>query len=400
MRVPSVRDADLAGRRVFLRADLNVPLENGTVADDTRIAAVLPTLRMILDKGAALVVVASHLGRPDGAPVPGMSLAPVAVRLSELLGRRIVMAPDCVGARVETMAAGLGSGGLMLLENLRFHPGEEAGDPEFAASLARLADVYVNDAFGTCHRAHASMTGIPGILGGGFAGLLVEKEMEFFGKVTSDPARPYTLLLGGAKVSDKVPVIENLIDKVDSILIGGAMAFTFLRAGGLEVGRSLVEGDRIGVAGEIAARAVEAGVSLVLPRDVVVAPSPDRGDLARVVAADAIPADMAGLDIGPASTGDFREVILASRTVVWNGPMGLFEKEPFDRATRALASALVEATAAGALTVVGGGDSARAVSEAGADGGVSFVSTGGGVSLKLLQGRKLVAIQALEVPGP
>lgn len=394
MRARSVRDALLDGSRVFLRADLNVPLEDGRVADDTRIREVLPTIRLILDRGASLVM-ASHLGRPDGEAVPSMSLAPVAVRLTELLGRQVVMAPDCVGRRVEALAAGLRPGGLLLLENLRFNPGEEAGDPGFAAALAGLADVYVNDAFGTCHRAHASMTGVPSLLGGGYVGLLVEKELDFFRRATVDPARPFTLLLGGAKVSDKVPVIENLLDRVDNILIGGGMAFTFMAAAGTGVGRSLLEPDRIAVAAEIVRRAGEAGVRLVLPSDVVVSTSPDDPGGARTVPADAIPDDEVGLDVGPSTVAEFSRIVMQSGTIVWNGPMGLFEKKPFDAATTAIARALAEATSRGALTVVGGGDSARAVAEAGVEGSVSFVSTGGGVSLKLLQGKPLVALQAL-----
>ncbi len=391
---PSLAEADLSGRRVFLRADLNVPIESGRVADDTRIRAVIPTMTTILGRGAALVV-ASHLGRPDGRVVPGMSLAPVAERLSELLGRRVVMAPDCVGKRVESIVSAMKPGDVVLLENLRFHPGEEAGDPGFAGELAALADVYVNDAFGTCHRAHASMTGVPSVLGGGYAGLLVMKELDFFGRATGSPGRPYTLLLGGAKVSDKVPVIENLIDKVDSILVGGGMAFTFLAAAGMDVGRSLLEKEMVGTAATLAAKARDAGVDLVLPVDVVVAPSPDDGASAVTVPSDAIPPDQAGYDIGPLPLAAFSSAIARSRTVVWNGPMGLFEKAPFDAGTRGMAAALAAATRLGAVTIVGGGDSARAVSEAGFENDVSFVSTGGGVALKLLQGKELVALKAL-----
>ncbi len=388
-------DAALEGRRVFLRADLNVPVENGRVADDTRLTAVLPTIRTILGRGASIVL-ASHLGRPDGKVIPGMSLAPVSERLSQLLGSKVLMAPDCIGRRVEMMASGLKPGDVLLLENLRFHPGEEQGDPGFARSLAALADVYVNDAFGTCHRAHASMTGVPAILGGGYAGLLVQKELDFFSRAVDQPARPFTLLLGGAKVSDKVPVIEHLIAKVDSILVGGGMAFTFLRAAGLDVGRSLLEEDMVAKASSLVEMARRAGVALLLPIDVVAAPGPDAGASAVTVPVDSIPRDMAGLDIGPLTSRLFADTIRRSRTVVWNGPMGYFEKKPFDRATREMAESLAQATAAGTVTIVGGGDSARAVSEAGFEDKVSFVSTGGGVSLELLQGRELVALKALE----
>jgi phosphoglycerate kinase len=391
---PSIRQADLRGKRVFLRADLNVPLENGVVADDNRIVAVLPTLEAILAAPAA-VILASHLGRPDGKVVPGMSLAPVASVLEKHLGRPVILAPDCVGRRVETMAAALRPGDVLLLENLRFHAEEEAGGEEFSRLLAGLADVYVNDAFGTCHRAHASMTGVPGILGGGYVGFLVEKELQYLLGATSNPRRPMTLLLGGAKVSDKLPVIENLLGKTDTILIGGGMAFTFLRARGLSTGKSLLDADRVELARKTMERAEAAGVRIVLPVDVVVAPSPDSGASAVTVPVDRIPEDQAGLDIGEASVREFTDVVLQSRTVVWNGPMGFFEKPPFDRATRALASALADATDAGAVTIIGGGDSARAVSEAGVENRVSFVSTGGGVSLDLLQGKELVALRAL-----
>jgi phosphoglycerate kinase len=391
---PSIRQADLRGKRVFLRADLNVPLENGVVADDNRIVAVLPTLEAILAAPAA-VILASHLGRPDGKVVPGMSLAPVASVLEKHLGRPVILAPDCVGRRVETMAAALRPGDVLLLENLRFHAEEEAGGEEFSRLLAGLADVYVNDAFGTCHRAHASMTGVPGILGGGYVGFLVEKELQYLLGATSNPRRPMTLLLGGAKVSDKLPVIENLLGKTDTILIGGGMAFTFLKARGLSTGKSLLDADRVELARKTMERAEAAGVRIVLPVDVVVAPSPDSGASAVTVPVDRIPDDQAGLDIGEATVREFTGVVLQSRTVVWNGPMGFFEKPPFDRGTRALASALADATDAGAVTIIGGGDSARAISEAGVENRVSFVSTGGGVSLDLLQGKELVALEAL-----
>jgi phosphoglycerate kinase len=391
---PSIRQADLRGKRVFLRADLNVPLENGVVADDNRIVAVLPTLEAILAAPAA-VILASHLGRPDGKVVPGMSLAPVASVLEKHLGRPVILAPDCVGRRVETMAAALRPGDVLLLENLRFHAEEEAGGEEFSRLLAGLADVYVNDAFGTCHRAHASMTGVPGILGGGYVGFLVEKELQYLLGATSNPRRPMTLLLGGAKVSDKLPVIENLLGKTDTILIGGGMAFTFLKARGLSTGKSLLDADRVELARKTMERAEAAGVRIVLPVDVVVAPSPDSGASAVTVPVDRIPDDQAGLDIGEATVREFTGVVLQSRTVVWNCPMGFFEKPPFDRGTRALASALADATDAGAVTIIGGGDSARAISEAGVENRVSFVSTGGGVSLDLLQGKELVALEAL-----
>jgi triosephosphate isomerase len=391
---PLVEEADLAGRRVFLRADLNVPLEKGRVADDTRLTALVPTLLHLLQGGAS-VILASHLGRPKGQPDPELSLEPVARRLEELLGVRVLFAPDCVGERVKTMAAGLRPGDILLLENLRFHPGEKAGDGEFASRLASLADVYVNDAFATCHRAHASMSGVPEAMGGGYIGFLVRRELEAFEGATRDPDRPLTLVMGGAKVSDKVAVLEHLVPRVDRALIGGAMAFTFLRAKGMETGRSLVEEDLADTAGRIMELADREGTDLVLPLDFVAAPSPEEADKAKTVAADAIPKEMAGYDIGPETVDAFSKAIADSGTVIWNGPMGMFEVEPFDTATRRIAEAMAIATDEGATTLVGGGDSARAIAEAGFAGRVSFVSTGGGASLTLLQGEELPALGPL-----
>ena len=394
MKYPLLKDSKPRGKKVFLRADLNVPLEEGEVADDTRIRGVLPTMRWLLDEGAALVV-ASHLGRPGGRSDPSLSLAPVAGRLQELLGRKVTFAPDCVGARVKTLASSLEPGTVLLLENLRFHPEEKEGDLEFAAELADLADIYVNDAFGTSHRDHASMTGIPRVLGGGFAGLLVQKELEVFGDMLGDPKHPFTLLLGGAKVSDKIPVIENLISKLDNLLIGGGMAFTFMKKKGMEIGRSLMEEDRLEAAGSIMSHSEEMDVKIILPEDVVVAPDTDNPGEAETVSANSIPPDMAGLDIGPETVSRFSDVVKNSSTVVWNGPMGVFEVEPFDAGTRGIARAMALAADSGATTVVGGGDSVRAVTEAGLEDRISFVSTGGGASLKLLQGKELVALEAL-----
>jgi len=395
VRYPSIKEAELKGRRVFLRADLNVPLEDGRVADDTRIRGVLPTIRYLLDSGAS-VVIASHLGRPAGSRNPGLSLAPVADRLDELLEMEITFAPDCVGARVNTLRASIQPGDILLLENLRFHPEEKAGDEHFARQLAGNADLYVNDAFGTSHRAHASMVGVPGILGGGYAGLLVERELQVFGRMLSSPEKPFTLVLGGAKVSDKIPVIENLLPLLDNLLIGGGMAFTFMKEMGMEVGNSLVELDRLGAARKIMDDAEAQGVDLVLPPDIVVAPSTDRSDQAGTVPADSIPHQQSGLDVGPDTVSRFAEVIYSSSTVVWNGPMGVFEIPPFDAGTRGIASAMAAAAEQGVFTVVGGGDSVRAVSEAGLEDRISFVSTGGGASLMLLQGQELPALAALK----
>lgn len=396
MLYPVLEDTDFAGRRVFLRADLNVPLEDGRVADDTRIIGSLATIRYLLDHGA-MVIIASHLGRPIGMVDPTLSLAPVAERLQELLGRKVSFAPDCIGARVQTLIEAMKPGDVLMLENLRFHAGEKTDSPEFASELAALADVYVNDAFGTAHRAHASLTGVPTVLGGGCIGRLVEKELRMFRGVLQDPARPFTLLLGGAKVSDKVPVIENLLDRLDTILVGGGMSFTFMKAMGFEIGTSILETDLVDTAGKIIKNASERGVRLVLPHDVIVAPSPDMAIESRTVPADSMPPGMKGLDIGPSTVREFTEVVKSSGTVVWNGPMGLFEIPPFNIATLEMARAMAMSTVTGAITVVGGGDTVRAVSEAGLAEGITFVSTGGGASLKLLQGKSLVALRPLEI---
>lgn len=394
MKYPTLQDAELKGRKVFLRADLNVPLQNGRIADDTRIKAVLPTIKYILDHGASLMI-ASHMGRPDGIENPELSLAPVADRLSELLDKKVLFAPDCIGARVNTLAASLNPGDILLLENLRFHPEEKKGDLDFARKLGLNADIYVNDAFGTSHRSHASMVGVPEILGRGYAGLLVQKELKVFEKMLSFPARPFALLLGGAKVSDKIPVIENLLPRLNHLMIGGGMAFTFMKEMGLNVGTSLLELDRLGAARKILDDAEKYGVDIHLPVDIVVAPSTVRPELAEVVPSDAIPDKKAGLDIGPGTVAEFTKIIRKSCTVVWNGPMGVFEIAPFDKGTIGIARALAEATGDGTITVVGGGDSVRAVVESGLLNKISFVSTGGGASLKLLQGNKLPALTAL-----
>ena len=395
MNHSKLKDARLKNRRVFLRADLNVPLENGEVADDTRIRGVLPTLNYLLDNGAS-VIMASHLGRPGGKPDPKLTLEPVARRLQELLGRKVTFAPDCVGARVNTLKSSLKPGDVLLLENLRFHPEEKAGDGEFARQLALGADIYVNDAFGTSHRSHASMTGVPREMGGGFAGLLVQRELEVFEGLLENPERPFTLVLGGAKVSDKLPVIENLLESIDHLLIGGGMAFTFMKARGLSVGRSLLEIDRLGEAQYILQKASDMGIDVHLPQDVVVSESVERPGQAQTVDAGSMEDSVAGLDIGPRCVEEFTEIILDSRTVVWNGPMGVFEVPPFDGGTRAVADAMARAADAGATTVVGGGDSARAVAEAGLQDRITFVSTGGGASLKLLQGLELPALAVLK----
>lgn len=394
----SVQDLDVRGRRVLVRCDLNVPLADGGVSDDTRIRASVPTLRYLIDEGARVVVM-SHLGRPKGAVVPDMSLAPVAGVLAEQLGCPVAMAPDCVGQAVADMAAALPDGGVLLLENLRFHAGETDNDPEFARQLASLGELYVNDAFGTAHRAHASTAGVPALLDRAAAGFLMRKELEYLGNATANPRKPYVAILGGAKISGKIDVLENLFGKVDHILIGGAMANTFFRAKGWETGTSLVEEDRLDLARELLARAEREKVKLHLPSDCVVADRFAEDARHRVVAADAMPAGWTMLDVGPATVRSFREVIVPAKTVLWNGPMGVFEMEAFAAGTLGVAEALVEATDAGAITIVGGGDSAAAIVQAGLESRVSHVSTGGGASLEFLEGKQLPGVAALTEAG-
>jgi phosphoglycerate kinase len=395
----SVADLDVRGKRVLVRCDLNVPLADGEVADDTRIRESLPTIRHLVD-ARARVILMSHLGRPKGKPKPELTLAPVARALSRALGQDVRMAPDCVGEPVEKMAAALKDGDVLLLENLRFHAEEEGNDAEFARRLARLGDVYVNDAFGTAHRAHASTAGLPAILRPAAAGFLMEKELRFLGAATTSPARPYAAILGGAKISGKIDVVEHLFGKVDAILVGGAMANTFFKARGWEVGRSLVEDDRVELARALLARADRERVRLMLPVDCVVAPEASAGAASEVVAADRMPKELKMLDIGPKTVDEYRRVVLRAKTVLWNGPMGVFETEPFDRGTVGIARALADATAAGATTIVGGGDSAAAVVKAGLADRVSHVSTGGGASLEFLEGKELPGVAVLaEAPA-
>jgi phosphoglycerate kinase len=382
-RLPSIRDLELRGRRVFLRADLNVPLREGAVADDTRIEASRETFDYLRSAGAR-VVLASHLGRPKGSPKPELSLGPVA----EALG--IPLAADCIGPEVEAQIATLGDGDALLLENLRFHAAEEKNDASFVQALARLADVYVNDAFGAAHRAHASTTGLARVCSARAAGFLLEREIDALERVRDTPERPYVCILGGAKVSDKLAVLEALASRADLLVVGGAMAYTFMLARGEPVGRSLVEPDLV----DTAAHLLEAATEILLPSDHVVAPSPEATDRAHTVTT--IPADEVALDIGRATIDAIRARLAEARTVFWNGPLGLFERPPFDVGTVSIAEALA---ASSAYTVVGGGDSVAAVRGAGVASRIDHISTGGGASLEFLEGRALPGIQALGDDG-
>ena len=386
----TIEHLPLAGRRVFVRADLNAPLEGGGVSDDTRLRAVLPTLRLALDRGAA-VVLASHLGRPKGGPDPNLSLKPVAERMGALLERPVPLAPDCVGDATRAQAQALNAGEVLLLENLRFHPEEEKNDDGFARQLAELADCYVDDAFAAAHRAHASIEAITRHLQPAAAGLLMEQELSALGRILDAPARPLVAVLGGAKVSDKVALVEHLIGKVDALVIGGGMAFTFLRALGHSIGRSLVEPDRIETARAALEAARRRGVQLTLPVDVVVADGLDSAT-GRTVGIREIPDTQMGLDIGPRSVERFAAVLGTAKTIVWNGPMGVFEKPPFAAGTVAIARAVA---AAPAFSVIGGGDTIAAVNAAGVGDKIGYISTAGGAFLEFLEGRTLPGVAAL-----
>ena len=392
MSARKLEDLDLAGRRAFIRVDFNVPIKNGTITDDTRIRASLPTIRYALEQGAT-VILASHLGRPKGKPNPEYSLKPVAARLSELLGRPVQFAEDCVGDRARQAIERAGTGGVVLLENLRFHPEEEKNDSGFAGQLAELADVYIDDAFGSAHRAHASTEGIVHHVPQAAAGLLMAREVEYLGRVLENPDRPFVAVLGGAKVSDKLEVIENLIPRVDALLIGGAMAYTFLKALGLPVGKSLVEEDLVDEARGIERRAKERTLRFELPVDHVVAPKLEAGAPAGTMdVADPAIGDRMGLDIGPKTVQAYRDIIATARTVVWNGPMGVFEIDAFANGTMEVARAVAAVTG---TTIIGGGDSIAAVAKARVTDRITHISTGGGASLEFLGGRKLPGVEAL-----
>ncbi len=386
----SVREAEVSGRRIFVRVDFNVPLDGDAVADETRIRAALPSLELLRERGAALVL-ASHLGRPQGKPDPALSMAPVGKRLGELLGIEVQQAPAVVGGDVELLARGLGPGDVLLLENTRFEPGETENDPRLAEAMAELADLYVNDAFGAAHRAHASTVGVANHLPG-YAGLLLEREVEELTRVVESPQRPLAVVLGGAKVSDKVGVIDRFLEVADQILIGGAMCFSFFRAQGVATGESLVEEKGVELAAEALERAKSSECELELPVDLVLGESFDAATERREQDCVEVPAGWMGLDIGPRTSARYAKAVAAAGTVLWNGPMGAFELEPFAAGTRAVAEAVA---AAPGTTVVGGGDSVAALNRFGLEDRVDWVSTGGGASLELLEGRKLPGVEAL-----
>lgn len=389
MNKKTVRDIEIQGKRVLVRVDFNVPLKDGVITDDTRIKAALPTIKYLTDQGGK-VILASHLGRPKGEVKEEFRLNPAAARLSELLGKDVVKVNDCIGEEPKAAAAKMQPGDVLLLENVRFYAEETKNNPEFAKQLAELADVYVNDAFGTAHRAHASTAGVAQYLPA-VAGLLMEKELEMLGGALENPKRPFVAIIGGAKVSDKIGVIENLLAKVNTLIIGGGMANTFLKAQGYNVGRSLLEEDKVNLAKELLEKAKSAGVDLLLPIDAVVAPSLE-ASAGQAVDVDAVPGDQMILDIGPKTAEKFAEVLKNAGTVVWNGPMGVFEVDAFAKGTEAVAKALASSDA---VSIVGGGDSAAAVKKTGAADKMSHISTGGGASLEFLEGKELPGVTAL-----
>jgi len=391
----TIQDLDLRGKRVFIRVDFNVPLKDGVVTDDTRIRETLPTLRLAIQKGGRLVL-ASHLGRPKGGPEPKYSLLPAAKKLEQLIEKPVRFASDCVGPIPESKSRSLAEGEILLLENVRFHPEEEKNDEAFSKQLAALCDgVFVLDAFGSAHRAHASVVGITKFVKQAAAGLLMEKELEYIGKAISNPTRPFVAILGGAKVSDKIEVVENLMKIADAMLIGGGMAYTFLKAQGLQIGKSLVEEDKIELAKRILADAKQKNFKFLLPSDNVIAREFKADSPATTVDVSAMPADQMGLDIGPKTIAAYKAEIAKSETIVWNGPMGVFEMPAFAKGTLEIAKAVAAATTGGATSIIGGGDSVAAVHQSGLAKQISHISTGGGASLEFLGGRKLPGVEAL-----
>ena len=407
MNKKTIKDVDIKGKKVFIRVDFNVPIKNGVVEDDTRIKGALPTIKYAVEQGAK-VILASHLGRPikdkAKAEEKGMpydeskySLKPVAENLKKTLGANVEFANDCIGDEVKKQVENLKDGEVLLLENLRLHAGEEKNDDDFAKQLAEFADVYVNDAFGAAHRAHASTEGITKFVETAVAGLLMEKELNFLSKALNDPERPFVAILGGAKVSDKIPIIKSLIErKVDKLLIGGAMAYTFFKANGYTIGKSLVEDDMMPTALEVQKMAEENGVELILPTDHQVVDSYDPLNSCKTIPIDFTNAGLVGLDIGKETAAIFRNALEGAKTIVWNGPMGMFEEKPFDEGTIAVAEAVADATDAGAVSIVGGGDSVAAVNQAGLDDRISHISTGGGATLEFLSGEELPGVAALD----
>jgi len=393
MSVKSIRDLDIKGKRVFFRFDFNVPLDqSGTIKDDTRLRRALPTIEYAATQGAKSILT-SHLGRPKGERKPEMSLRPVADRLTELLGREVRFVDDCIGPKAREAVESLPAGGILLLENLRFYPGETKNDPEFARELASFADIYVNDAFGTAHRAHASTVGVAQLVKEKAAGLLLKEELDNLGKALANPAKPVVAIFGGAKVSDKIAVLQNIVDRMDAVLIGGGMANTFLRARGTDMGSSAIEQEMIPVATEIIEKARKRGCTVLLPTDVVAADKMEQGARAEVVDLGTVPQGEMALDIGPKTTAVFRDAINEAGTIVWNGPMGVFEIDAFKQGTMQIASAVASAKG---FSLVGGGDSVRAVQQAGVADKISYISTGGGAFMEFMEGKTLPGVAALE----
>ena len=396
MAIKTIEDIDLKGRKVIVRCDFNVPLDDKRdITDEKRIMASLPTIRYILGQNAKLILM-SHLGRPKGSRVPEMSLAPVAGSLSRHLDREVKLAPDCIGEDVEKMVAAMQDGDVVLLDNLRFHAEETKNDPDFAKKLASLADVYVNDAFGTAHRAHASTEGITNYLDTVATGYLLKKEIDYLDSAVKDPARPFVAVIGGVKISGKIDVLTTLLDKADTLIVGGGLAYTFYKAMGLEIGESILEEERVEMAKDIMKKAEASSCELMLPDDCMIADAFAETANTDYVDRDSIPAGWQGLDIGPKTIEKYSKAIKGAKTIVWNGPMGVFEMDKFAAGTKAIADAMAEATAAGAVTIIGGGDSAAAIAKFGMEDKMSHISTGGGASLELLEGKILPGVKALD----